>query len=125
MRLNSPKSYRPYGGLKDVEIAGKTGTTQDNTDGWFMGVVPKLVTAVWVGADDPVVSFRSTRYGQGAHMALPIYGYFLNNILDDETLDIKRDDKFKEPEGRMRIETDCEKYNQQNNSPYGNIYGIQ
>ncbi|HET8963663.1 MAG TPA: transglycosylase domain-containing protein, partial [Chitinophagales bacterium] len=61
-----------YGGLTG-EVAGKTGTTQENTDGWFMGITPQLVCGTWVGADDPVVHFRSTALGQGANMALPIY----------------------------------------------------
>lgn len=58
------------------EFAGKTGTTQENSDGWFVGITPRLVTGCWVGADDPRIHFRTITYGQGAYMALPIVGNF-------------------------------------------------
>ena len=58
----------------DNPIAGKTGTTQNQSDGWFMGMVPNLVTGVWVGGEDRAVHFRGITYGQGATMALPIWG---------------------------------------------------
>ncbi len=64
-------------------FAGKTGTTQNNSDGWFMGATPDLVAGCWVGADDPRVHFRSTTYGQGAYMALPIVGKFFNKTYHD------------------------------------------
>lgn len=63
-----------YGVLTDV--AGKTGTTQANADGWFMAITPNLVMGSWVGADDPRIRFRSTELGQGSNTALPITGYF-------------------------------------------------
>ncbi len=65
-------------------IAGKTGTTQSNADGWFMGITPKLVIGVWVGADDPRIRFRSTALGQGAKTALPIAGEFLSYISQEK-----------------------------------------
>ena len=66
------------------DFAGKTGTTQNNSDGWFIGITPDLVTGCWVGADDPRVHFRSTTYGQGAYMALPIVGKFFHKTYRDE-----------------------------------------
>lgn len=71
-----------YGIMNDV--AGKTGTTQDNADGWFMAVTPKLVIGTWVGADDPRISFRSTYLGQGSNTALPITAYFLEQVNKDK-----------------------------------------
>lgn len=65
------------------DFAGKTGTTQNNSDGWFIGITPELVTGCWVGADDPRVHFRSTTFGQGAYMALPIVGKFFHKTYRD------------------------------------------
>ncbi len=62
------------------ELAGKTGTTQSNTDGWFMGVSPRLVVGTWVGNDEPAIRWRSTRLGQGANTALPIFGKFMQKM---------------------------------------------
>src|SRR5690606_29378489 len=60
-------------------IAGKTGTTQNQSDGWFMGMVPNLVTGVWVGGEDRAVHFKTISYGQGGVMALPIWGIYMKN----------------------------------------------
>ncbi|MFN3939158.1 MAG: penicillin-binding protein 1A [Chitinophagales bacterium] len=98
-----------YGGITS-QVAGKTGTTQENTDGWFMGITPQLVCGTWVGADDPVVHFRSTALGQGANMALPIYGYFLRKVYNDPELGIDPNAKFAPFEGQPTIEMDCSKY---------------
>ena len=68
------------------EFAGKTGTTQENSDGWFIGITPNLVTGCWVGADDPRVHFRTINYGQGAYMALPIVGSFFSRVSKDPKL---------------------------------------
>jgi len=100
------------------EIAGKTGTTQDNTDGWFMGVVPQLVTATWVGGDDPVIAFRSTALGQGANMALPVFALFLKKVYADPSLGIHPDEVFPKPSQPLTIELDCDKYNEQNQNDY-------
>ncbi len=75
-------------GLRNVfglhgDLAGKTGTTQDNADGWFIGFTPNLLAGAWVGADSPVVHFRTTALGQGAHMALPIFAYFMQKVDKD------------------------------------------
>jgi penicillin-binding protein 1A len=65
------------------EIAGKTGTTQNHCDGWFVGLTPDLITAIWVGGDNPIIRFRSIAYGQGAYMALPIYAKYLKALYLD------------------------------------------
>ncbi|MGD9930420.1 MAG: penicillin-binding protein 1A [Mangrovibacterium sp.] len=65
------------------DFAGKTGTTQDHSDGWFIGMSPRLVAGCWVGADDPGIHFRTIKYGQGAYMALPIVGKFFNKMYND------------------------------------------
>lgn len=109
IRLRFQKSKeRPYAGI-NYPIAGKTGTTQNNSDGWFIGVTPDLVTGVWVGAEDRSVRFSSTYYGQGANTGLPIFGYYMNKIYADSTIEISKKD-FEKPENPLRIEIDCDKY---------------
>ena len=78
----------PYG-FKNP-IAGKTGTTQNYSDGWFMGMVPNLVTGVWVGGEDRAVHFKSGRYGAGAAMALPIWGVYMKHCYLDPNLNISK-----------------------------------
>lgn len=82
---------------KAVEIAGKTGTTQNNSDGWFMGITPKLATGTWVGWEDRATHFYGTGEGQGAKMALPIWAIFMKKIWADKSLGISPDDKFVKP----------------------------
>ncbi len=82
---------------KGVEIAGKTGTTQNNSDGWFMGIVPNLATGVWVGWEDRATHFFGTGEGQGAKMALPIWAIYMKKVWADKTLNIKAEDKFIKP----------------------------
>ncbi len=96
IRLRYDSDAREYDGIR-VPMAGKTGTTQNNTDGWFMGLTPDLVTGVWVGAQDPTVRFSSTRLGQGANTGLPIYGFFMKDVYADESLDVSQAD-FARPE---------------------------
>ena len=93
-------------------IAGKTGTTQNNSDGWFMGMVPNLVTGVWVGGDDRAIHFGSTAYGQGATMALPIWAMYMKSCYSDKDLDVSTD-AFKRP-ANLSIETDCSKWREGN-----------
>ena len=88
---------RRMGIPETVEIAGKTGTTQNNSDGWFMGITPNLATGVWVGWEDRATHFWSTGEGQGARMALPIWGIFMKKIWADKELGITPDDKFAKP----------------------------
>ncbi|MBK1894594.1 transglycosylase domain-containing protein [Chryseobacterium paridis] len=82
---------------KAVEIAAKTGTTQNNSDGWFMGITPKLATGAWVGWEDRATHFFGTGEGQGARMALPIWAIFMKKVWADKSLGITPDDKFTKP----------------------------
>ena len=92
-------------------IAGKTGTTQNNSDGWFMGMVPNLVTGVWVGGEDRSVHFESTMYGQGATMALPVWALYMKDCYNDERLAISKEEFTIPPD--LTIEVDCEKWKAQ------------
>ena len=96
IRIRYDSDARDYDGIR-APMAGKTGTTQNNTDGWFMGLTPDLVTGVWVGAQDPTVRFSTTRLGQGANTGLPIYGFFMKDVYADESLAISQED-FARPE---------------------------
>jgi penicillin-binding protein 1A len=78
----SLRGGRSWGGIT-APTAGKTGTTQNNSDGWFVGITPELVTGVWVGAEDRAVRFKSMTWGQGGRMALPIYGYYMQKVYKD------------------------------------------
>ena len=80
-------------------LGGKTGTTNSNSDGWFMGVTPKLVSACWVGGDDRDIHFDSMTYGQGASMALPIFGLYMKSVYADSTLPYTQEDRFDLPAG--------------------------
>ena len=86
-------------------IAGKTGTTQNQSDGWFMGMVPNLVTGVWVGGEDRAIHFKDIAYGQGATMALPIWGLFMKSVYENDELGISKED-FSAPE-ELSIPIDC------------------
>ena len=88
-------------------IAGKTGTTQNQSDGWFMGIVPNLVTGVWVGGEDRATHFKSITQGQGATMALPIWALYHKKIYADATLNVSQGE-FERPED-LSIEVDCGK----------------
>ena len=92
----------------DNPIAGKTGTTQNQSDGWFMGMVPNLVTGVWVGGEDRATHFENITYGQGATMALPIWANFMRRCYIVDELGISKDE-FEKPE-LLTIETECDKY---------------
>ena len=89
-------------------IAGKTGTTQNQSDGWFIGMVPNLVTGVWVGAEDRAIHFDDIAYGQGASMALPIWGVYMKSVYQDSTLLISKE-SFDRPK-RFTIELDFNKF---------------
>ena len=86
-------------------IAGKTGTTQNQSDGWFIGMVPNLVTGVWVGCEDRSARFKSITYGQGATAALPIWGYFMKKCYEDKDLQVSKEE-FERPEN-FSIKVDC------------------
>lgn len=86
-------------------IAGKTGTSQNQSDGWFIGMVPNLVTGVWVGCEDRSARFKGITYGQGATAALPIWGYMMKKCYEDKDLLISKD-PFERP-ANLSIKVDC------------------
>ena len=93
-------------GLKG-EIAGKTGTTNDQSDGWFIGYTPSLTAGVWVGAEDRQVHFESLSLGGGSNMALPIWGLFMQKVMKDGTLGVYETDRFIAPPG-ISLNLDCD-----------------
>lgn len=114
MRLRSDLPTRGYDGFdRSIKIAGKTGTTQNQSDGWFMGLTPDLVTGVWVGAEDRSVHFRTLTLGMGTNMALPIWGYYMKAAYADPNLNISQGD-FERPEG-ITVELDCDAYERSQN----------
>jgi penicillin-binding protein 1A len=90
----------------DSPIAGKTGTTQNQSDGWFMGITPDLVTGVWVGCEDRAAHFRSITLGQGANMALPIWGLYMQRIYGDVSLHYSKRN-FDQPKKPLGVDLDC------------------
>ena len=88
------------------EMAGKTGTTNDQSDGWFIGYTPSLTAGVWVGAEDRQVHFESLALGGGSNMALPIWGLFMQKVLADGTLGVSENDRFV-PSG-VKLELNCD-----------------
>ena len=82
-----------------ADMGGKTGTTQNNSDGWFMGFTPSLVTGCWVGGEERDIHFDRMSDGQGASMALPIWGLYMNKVYSDKTLPYTQEEKFEIPEG--------------------------
>ncbi len=96
-------------------IGGKTGTTNDNSDGWFMGITPQLVSGVWTGCEDRAIHFRSTNLGEGANTALPIFALFIKKVYADPSLGIKKGD-FSPPKGGSTITLDCDQYQNQEKS---------
>jgi len=91
------------------QIAAKTGTTQNNSDAWFMGMTPDLVCGMWVGGENRSIHFRSSAYGQGNKLAMPIYGIFMNKVYADKNLSVSKD-PFPKPEKPLTVEIDCSKY---------------
>lgn len=104
-----------YGKFK-MPIAGKTGTTQNHSDGWFIGSTPRLTAGVWTGADLRSIHFRTIASGQGANMALPVWGYFFKKVLADPSLGYTEEMRFKKPDG-FNINLDCDDNNQIKSSP--------
>jgi penicillin-binding protein 1A len=93
-------------GLKG-EIAGKTGTTNNQSDGWFIGYTPKLTAGVWVGGEDRSIHFESLSLGGGSNMALPIWGIFMKKVLENGTLGISETDRFIAPAG-VSLNLNCD-----------------
>ena len=96
----------------DAPIAGKTGTTQNNSDGWFMGITPSLATGVWVGGEVRSIHFRSINLGQGANMALPIWALYMKKVWADKSLKIPKNN-FDIPSVDISDRIDCKKFNQE------------
>lgn len=92
-------------------IAGKTGTTQNHSDGWFIGMVPDLVTGVWVGGEERSVRFPGIVYGQGATMALPIWGMYMKSVYANEDLEVSQED-FEKP-ASLSIQINCDDENEE------------
>lgn len=90
------------------DIGGKTGTTQNYSDGWYVGVTQKLVTSVWVGGDERSIHFRDFNFGQGARMAMPIFGIFMENAYLDQSTGLKKM-PFNKP-SNFNLELNCTKY---------------
>jgi len=105
-REDYKKAVTGYPYAFDNAIAGKTGTTQNQSDGWFIGMVPNLATGVWVGGEDRSVRFPTITYGQGATLALPIWGMYMKDVYADESLDISKDE-FEKPDN-LSIQIDCD-----------------
>ncbi|MEZ4941599.1 MAG: transglycosylase domain-containing protein [Saprospiraceae bacterium] len=99
-------------GIRDLksEVGGKTGTTNDYSDGWFMGVTPRLVVGTWVGGDDRWIRFLSLGDGQGSRMARPIFADFLKRLENDKSAGYDYNARFERPPGDLNIEIDCSKY---------------
>lgn len=104
---SAPESARVTGVPYNLRnpIAGKTGTSQNNSDGWFIGMVPNLAAGIWVGNEDRSAHFEQTNMGQGATMALPIWGIFMRKCYEDESLNVSQK-PFEKPEN-FSIKVDC------------------
>ena len=105
----SARRLRSEFGLK-MDIAGKTGTTQEHADGWFIGITPKLVTGVWVGAESPKVRFRTLELGQGSSTALPIWGDFMKRIALDPAYPGYMNSRFDPLPPRLQERLTCESF---------------
>ena len=99
-------------------IAGKTGTTQKQSDGYFMGITPELTTGVWVGAEDRSVHFRSTQLGQGSHTALPIWALYMRKVYNDKSLNINQGDFPKPNIPGVDLNFDCDRYDSEESIEY-------
>ena len=118
VRLNYKYHLNQY----STAIAGKTGTTQNNSDCWFVGITPKLATAVWTGGEVRSIHFRNMTFGQGASMALPIFGHFMEKIYQDTKLNFPRGE-FERPNVPLGTELDCSKFQQEiSNESYDDAY---
>ncbi|MBN2648260.1 MAG: transglycosylase domain-containing protein [Prolixibacteraceae bacterium] len=106
LRLKSKyEVYEDYGGF-DTPFAGKTGTTQNQSDGWFVGFTPELVAGVWTGANYRSIHFEDISRGQGSNMALPVFGRFFKKVFADSTLNYSQQFEYEKPEG-FNIDLDC------------------
>jgi penicillin-binding protein 1A len=95
------------------QIGGKTGTTQNHSNGWFMGITPNLVGGVWSGWEDQSIHFEALSEGQGANMALPVFAMFLKKVYADPQFSSMERDEFERPP-YFNMDLDCDRVNQQN-----------
>lgn len=102
---STPLTRKPYNFTH--EVAGKTGTTDDGSDGWFIGITPHLVSGAWVGGEDRTIRFRNQNIGQGAGLALPIFGYYMKSVYEDSTLTYSTEDIFDPPAKGLSVSLDC------------------
>ena len=110
-----------FGGYKS-QVGGKTGTTNDYRDGWFIGITPSLVVGTWVGGEDQWIRFNTLADGQGSVMAKPFFKAFLSRLENSPDVDYDASTRFVIPEGGLDIETDCAKYNALRHNPSGETY---
>ncbi|WP_207533903.1 transglycosylase domain-containing protein [Desertivirga arenae] len=103
LRLRGPR-YRILN-----PVGGKTGTTQNNSDGWFIGITPQLVTGVWTGAEDRAIHFLSMNQGEGANSALPVFALYMKKVYADPSLHYSKGD-FEPPPGGLNITINCDAY---------------
>jgi len=90
-------------------VGGKTGTTQNYSDGWFMGITPTLVSGCWVGFEDRAIHFRSMSLGSGSAMAMPIWGYYMQHVTKDTSI-FELVNEFEKPQQPLQIEINCDNY---------------
>ena len=114
VKMLQQASVGALGGVKGP-VGGKTGTTNDQTDGWYMGLTPELVVGTWVGGDNRWLRFRSLSYGSGAHMAKPFFREFVRQAQKDEKVAWNTKRAFYRPRGSLGIELDCEAYSSGDN----------
>jgi penicillin-binding protein 1A len=103
-------------------IAGKTGTTQNCSDGWFIGITPDLVSGGWAGFEDRAIHFENMEYGQGATEALPIWAEYMLKVYGNSDLGYDQDADFEKPKKPLTIECDCGKYEKQHANTGGNPF---
>lgn len=110
------KALEGRGGSHELqsEVGGKTGTTQNHSDGWFMGITPNLVVGTWVGGEDRWIRFRDLANGQGSVMARPVFIDLIKRLENDPTSDYDATTKFQKPIGELSITIDCEEYDNLN-----------
>ena len=109
MLKNAARGKRDFYKIK-TEAGGKTGTTNDHVDGWFMGITPNLVVGTWVGGEDQWIRFKNKSLGQGGKMAYPFFAKLMIKLEADEELDFDTKATFFKPPGELGIELDCSKY---------------
>jgi penicillin-binding protein 1A len=110
VNMLSKASVGALGGVKG-RVGGKTGTTNDQTDGWYMGLTPNLIVGTWVGGDDRWIRFRSLALGAGSNMAKPFFRRFVSAAQEDEQVGWDIDAEWLKPQEKLGIEMDCNAYN--------------